>query len=377
MNSKNKRKLKLKPQFIFILKLLAVILIICFSLFMFYRYQLNTLKELGYSEVASKNILRNFEKEYVLSVGENKTLNAAFESSDYNTKYKEKYAKIKYQNHDDLILNINSLLKKGYNTGEVSIILAHGNNEDVTNFAKKDKVKYLEEFYSIDYAKLKYYDRYVMYSDETGEDEETTVLYVNLDLDKENYIDPIIVDKFSTDMLVNKHRKLKENFEPDLTKIDSQYAANDDMEASRIAVNSFIEMYNAAKSENLDLVINSAYRSYDDQVKISETYKNLYGDNYVKNYVAKPGFSEHQTGLAFDIGSRHSNVFAQSNEYLWIKDNAHKYGFILRFSKRYEDVTGFRSEPWHYRYVGKKIATYIYENNITLEEYYVKFLDNN
>ena len=375
MNSKNKRKLKLKPQFIFILKLLAVILIICFSLFMFYRYQLNTLKELGYSEVASKNILRNFEKEYVLSVGENKTLNAAFESSDYNTKYKEKYAKIKYQNHDDLILNINSLLKKGYNTGEVSIILAHGNNEDVTNFAKKDKVKYLEEFYSIDYAKLKYYDRYVMYSDETGEDEETTVLYVNLDLDKENYIDPIIVDKFSTDMLVNKHRKLKENFEPDLTKIDSQYAANDDMEASRIAVNSFIEMYNAAKSENLDLVINSAYRSYDDQVKISETYKNLYGDNYVKNYVAKPGFSEHQTGLAFDIGSTSEKVFADSKEYDWIIKNAYKYGFIHRFSKKGEVITGFRNEPWHFRYVGKDIAKYVYENNITFEEYYVMFLD--
>jgi len=377
LSSKYKRKLKLKPQFVFGLKIIGTVIVVFLCIFIFYRHQVNSLKELGYSEVASKKILRNFEKDYVLTVGENKTLNAAFESDDYKKKYKEKYAKIKYQNHKDLIANINSLLKIGYSTSDVSIILAHGSNEDVALFAKKEKVKYLEEFYTIDYAKLNYYDRYVLYSDETGEDEETTVLYVNLDLDKENYVDPTIVKDFSTDMVVNKHRKLEEDFIPDLTRIDSDYASNDDMEASRIAVNAFIEMHDAAKKKDLDLVINSAFRSYDEQIKITETYRDLYGDKYVENYVAKPGFSEHQTGLAFDIGSRNSNVFAESEEYAWIKDNAHKYGFILRFSKKDEDITGFRSEPWHYRYVGKKIATYIYENNITLEEYYVKFLDNN
>ena len=104
-------------------------------------------------------------------------------------------------------------------------------------------------------------------------------------------------------------------------------------------------------------------------------YLNTYGQSYVDKYVAKPGFSEHQTGLAFDVGSRNTNVFANSKEYGWMQDNAYKYGFIERFTKRYESVTGFRREPWHYRYVGKKIATYIHDNNATLEEYWALYLD--
>jgi len=195
-------------------------------------------------------------------------------------------------------------------------------------------------------------------------------------MDKEDYQDAIKVSKFSSDMLVNKHRYLSEDFVPSgLSKIDSKYAADDTMKASKIAINAFIEMSKAAEKDGMELVINSAYRSYKDQQEISDTYLELYGQSYVDKFVAKPGFSEHQTGLCFDIGSRKSNVFANSEEYKWIKENAYKYGFILRFPKKYENITGFRTEPWHYRYVGKKIAKYIYENDITLEEYYVKFLD--
>ena len=141
-------------------------------------------------------------------------------------------------------------------------------------------------------------------------------------------------------------------------------------------MNAFIKMYNSAESEGYNLIINSAYRSYEEQVELTNLYLNSYGQSYVDKYVAKPGFSEHQTGLAFDIGSRNSKVFANSKEYQWIKDNAYKYGFIYRFDSRYEDLTGFRHEAWHYRYVGEEIAKYIYDhNNMSLEEYYVKFLD--
>ena len=135
-------------------------------------------------------------------------------------------------------------------------------------------------------------------------------------------------------------------------------------------------MYEAAKREGLTLVINSSYRSYDDQEALCEEYRRWYGDNYVNRYVAYPGYSEHQTGLAFDIGSATSNVFTNSEEYVWIKDNAYKYGFIYRFPQKGANITGFRHEPWHYRYVGVEAAKYIYENNMTLEEYYALFLDN-
>ena len=135
-------------------------------------------------------------------------------------------------------------------------------------------------------------------------------------------------------------------------------------------------MSDAASSEGYDIVINSAYRSYQDQLDLMDFYKNAYGQAYVDKYVAKAGFSEHQTGLAFDIGSRNTNVFAESKEYDWMLENAYKYGFINRFSKRYESITGFRSEPWHFRYVGVDIATYIHEHrDIPFEYYYVMFLD--
>lgn len=371
-----KRKLKLKKSSILALEIIGGILVVIIGALIFYNYNISQLEHIGYSRESSKKIFFSFKKDYVLSIGENKTLNAAFESGYYNEDYLDNYSKITYYNHNNLIRNINLLIQKKYSNNEISMILAHGDDKEVSDFVKREKIKYLEEFYSIDYAKLKYYDRYVNYSDLTGEDEETTVMHVNLDLDKEVYQDATLVTEYSIDMVVNKHRQLSKDYEPnDLTKIGKDYTPHDDLKASRVAINAFAEMKKAASKENLGLVINSAYRSYEDQEEICEEYKNLYGQSYVDKYVAKPGFSEHQTGLAFDIGSTSSNIFANSKEYVWIQKHAHEYGFIQRFPKGFEEITGFRNEAWHYRYVGKKIATYIYENNITLDEYFVMFLD--
>ena len=83
------------------------------------------------------------------------------------------------------------------------------------------------------------------------------------------------------------------------------------------------------------------------------------------------GFIHH---LARNIGSKNTNVFARSKEYPWILENAHKYGFIQRFPSKYERITGFRFESWHFRYVGKEAAKYIIENDMSYEEYYARFL---
>ena len=177
-------------------------------------------------------------------------------------------------------------------------------------------------------------------------------------------------------MLVNKHHHLSEDFVPDdLITIDSEYASSDDIQCSHIAFNAYKKMSDAASKEGYKIVINSAYRSYNDQVELSDLYLKSYGQEYVNKYVAKPGYSEHQTGLAFDIGSRNVNVFGNSKEYQWMQDHAYEYGFIHRFTKSYEFITGFRSEPWHYRYVGVDIATYMKENNMSFEEYWALFLD--
>ena len=377
MDLKKIKSVRIKPVFQSILKCIGVILCVLLGIFIFYEKQISTLTKIGYSKEASKTILFSWKKDDVLAVGENKTLNEAFLSSDYKEKYFNNYTKINYVDQEHFIKNINKLLDIGYSNRDINIIFAHGDDNSVTNFTKREKIRYLEEFFSVDYAKLDNYDRYVNYSDETGEDEETTVLFVNLDLDKEDYKDPIMVDKFSTDMLVNKHRALSEDFEPnDLMIIPAEYAAEDDFQCSRIAFNAYKKMSDAATADGYSIIINSAYRSYQDQLDIMDYYRNAYGQDYVDKYVATAGYSEHQTGLAFDIGSRSVNVFANSKEYEWMSENAYKYGFIMRYSSRYEKVTGFRKEAWHYRYVGEKIAKYIHEHNeMPLEEYYAMFLD--
>ncbi len=372
-----KRKLKLKKPFVIILKIIFIVILVFLGMFLFYSYQVKDVSKLGYDKEASKNILLLGKKDAIKSYEYSDTLNAAFKSKYYKDANLDSYSKIKYQDQKNIIKNINTLIDKGYSNSNISLILAHGNDDDVSEFAKRDKIKYLEEFYSLSYAKLKYYDRYVKYSSETGEDEETTVLFVNLSMDTDDYVNPVKTSAFSIDMLVNKHYKLDEDFVPDdLVEFDQEYCNDEVQEGNREAVVAFKNMYEAAKKEGLGLVINSSYRSYQDQENICNTFKDLYGEGYVTKYVALPGFSEHQTGLAFDIGSTSSKVFAESKEYEWMKENAYKYGFILRFTKSNAYITGFRSEPWHYRYVGKKIAKYIYENDISFEEYYAEFLDN-
>ena len=372
-----KRKLKLKKPFVIILKIIFIVILVFLGMFLFYSYQVKDVSKLGYDKEASKNILLLGKKDIIKSYEYSDTLNAAFKSKYYKDANLDSYSKIKYQDQKNIIKNINTLIDKGYSNSNISLILAHGNDDDVSEFAKRDKIKYLEEFYSLSYAKLKYYDRYVKYSSETGEDEETTVLFVNLSMDTDDYVNPVKTSAFSIDMLVNKHYKLDENFVPDdLVEFDQKYCNDEVQEGNREAVVAFKNMYEAAKKEGLGLVINSSYRSYQDQENICNTFKDLYGEGYVTKYVALPGFSEHQTGLAFDIGSTSSKVFAESKEYEWMKENAYKYGFILRFTKANAYITGFRSEPWHYRYVGKKVAKYIYDNNISLEEYYAEFLDD-
>jgi D-alanyl-D-alanine carboxypeptidase len=164
-------------------------------------------------------------------------------------------------------------------------------------------------------------------------------------------------------LIVNKTYSIPKDFNPVKLNGDAEYSAN--------------QMFAAAKEEKgYNMWVQSGFRSYGTQERLYNNYVARDGKKEADKYSARPGHSEHQTGLAFDIGSRNSRVFANSKEYEWMQENAHKYGFIYRFDKRYEDLTGFRNEAWHYRYVGNEIATYVYEhNNMSLEEYFVIFLD--
>ena len=352
-----KVKLKLKSSARKPLTIIGAIILVIIILLALYFNRIGELKSLGYSEEAAKNIIFKFKYSYVMDIGENKTLNAAFISTDYKEENLGNYVKIDYKEQEHLISNINKLLDKGYSVNEVNLIISKGDDKSVSDFAKRDKVKYIEEFLSVDYAKLENLDRYVEYRDKENDDAETTVLYVNMDFDKEDYVDPLVIDEFDDYVLVNKHRQLSSAYIPDdLVTIDDEYVKSEgEIQIERNVAKAFYDMAKAAKKDGMELMVSSGYRSYKDQEEVTNTYLKLYGQNYVDNYVAKPGFSEHQTAMSLDIASKSVSTFVNSDEYVWMMDNAYKYGFILRYPKSKEDITGYKCEAWHYRYVGKKL----------------------
>jgi len=134
-------------------------------------------------------------------------------------------------------------------------------------------------------------------------------------------------------------------------------------------LNAFNEMQADASALGLNLYISSGFRSYTYQENLYNNYVAQDGIEEADTYSARPGHSEHQTGLAFDLNTI-DNSFADTEEGKWVKDNCQKYGLILRYPKGKENMTGYQYESWHLRYVGKELAEKLYNNGewITLEE---------
>lgn len=173
-------------------------------------------------------------------------------------------------------------------------------------------------------------------------------------------------------VLVNKNNILNKNYIPnDLEQINTKYALDKKFLRKEAKIN-FEKMSSDASKLGYKITAVSAYRDYYYQKNLFEKYIKEKGIKYALDCCAKPGHSEHQTGLAVDImtSTKDYHTIEQSNEFFWLKNNAHLYGFILRYPKNKTYITKFKYEPWHFRYVGKNVATKIYENNITLEEYY-------
>lgn len=136
----------------------------------------------------------------------------------------------------------------------------------------------------------------------------------------------------------------------------------------------YLQMFDDAAAEGLSFELVSGFRSYDYQAELYNNYVQRDGKEAADKYSAEPGHSEHQTGLAIDVGSYDSAVLLQTSfeytpEFEWLEQHAHEYGFIIRYMKGKEDITGYMYEPWHLRYVGDK-ATEIKESGLTLEEYF-------
>lgn len=175
------------------------------------------------------------------------------------------------------------------------------------------------------------------------------------------------------EMLVNKTNKLDKNYMPN-NLVDTLSNYKDNILLEETTLNAFRELQKKALEFNYNIDIMSGYRTYNYQETIYNNLVKEKGFNYALRSIAKPGTSEHQTGLALDFCIYKDNLCYIEHELedlpetKWIHENAHKYGFILRYPKDKEEITGYMYEPWHLRYVGN-LAIYLYNSDKTLEEY--------
>lgn len=196
----------------------------------------------------------------------------------------------------------------------------------------------------------------------------------------ENTIDKngVITDPEDYDSLVNKKRSLPSNYVPsDLVKLQvPTVLSNPEINQLRkVAADSLVKLFNEAKKEGFNLSARSGYRSYGTQKSLYDGNVLSKGQAHADKYSAPPGKSEHQTGLSIDITCatvdyQLSSDFGKTPEGIWVKENAHKLGFIIRYPKGKEAIVGYEYEPWHLRYLGVDLATKIYNSGLTMEEYF-------
>lgn len=182
-------------------------------------------------------------------------------------------------------------------------------------------------------------------------------------------------------ILVNKQNKIKESYLKKIKLINTKDINNKDVLIEKETYENYLKLKDFLKEKNIEIGISSAYRSIEDQEKIYNEFLEKYGEEYTKTHVAVPYTSEHHTGLCLDINVKVNGCFPEDNYeleeqkeyyesiYKYLKD----FGFILRYPKGKENITGVLYEPWHIRYVGVVPATIIMNNNWTLEEYLKEF----
>lgn len=173
-------------------------------------------------------------------------------------------------------------------------------------------------------------------------------------------------------LLVNKNKKLGSDYKPDnMANVNNNNKQKIYM--VKVAADNFEKMVDEAKKDRINIVPVSAYRFYKYQEDVFNQSIRDTGFENTKKYVATPGESEHQTGLAIDVGTLGAmdltESFEKTDAYKWLINNMENYEFILRYPRRKEGITGYNYEPWHLRYVGVKFSKYIDKEKLTLEEY--------
>ena len=342
-----------------IYEIIFVILVIIAIILFYFAFNKKTLKKIGYNkeEISVINKLSKDEINTIKKYDYNKNLIAVINNEEYDKSKLDSYLKYldKYDKPDAIIRYVNNYKDK----------------VELDDFT----INLLNEKYFID----EYFDRYIAYyKDHTDLDTKEIVTRINSNLDHTFYVDSKPAD-ISKGMytLVNKYNHLDANYVPsDLVQVDRRFTHNT-TKVVKVANDNYVKLAEAGLDAGVHFLATTCYRDYNFQSILYYNYVSQDGVEAADTYSARPGSSEHQLGYSLDLTNTSYvdfDNFVYTEEYKWLKDNAHKYGFILRYPEGKEYITGYIFEPWHIRYVGVDIATYIYENNITYEEYYAYFL---
>lgn len=179
--------------------------------------------------------------------------------------------------------------------------------------------------------------------------------------------------------VVNKKSPLPDNYTPsdlEVPSVELRLDQNEEqMQVRAQTARALEQMFADAEKQGLRLILGSGYRSYELQQTFYDQYSKQSGQSEADTFSARPGYSEHQTGLAVDIVNKSQTCsleacFAETPEGIWIKHNSHKYGFIIRYQREWKYITGYTYEPWHLRYIGTEISNKLYAANMPLEQYF-------
>ena len=271
------------------------------------------------------------------------------------------------------------LLKLGYTESEINIINDKLSGDEINKILELGYNSVYIGLIKEKYFMFKNFDKYLEYRRmHVDYDYDKIVSIINTEanidfLDEEKQTDP----SKGVLMLVNRLYGLNKDYEvDDIVDVPVKYAYSG-KKLSNVLMNDLMSLCDDASLNGFTLVVSDGYRSYSDQEKLYNSYVSSSGRSEADKIVARPGHSEYETGLSLDLVpyNKYYDVPKSSEEYIWLKNNAYKYGFIFRFEQEKENLTGFREYTWRLRYVGVEAATKIYNENICFEEYYAYYVE--
>ena len=275
------------------------------------------------------------------------------------------------------------LLEKGYSLKDTKTIFAKLSETEQQKLIDNDKddkiISLLEQKYFLE-KNLEDYKEYINKNNET--DYAKVISIVNVHANHKWYqLELNTNEELEMLMNVNKFYALSETYTPEnLKNIDLTYAYDEEGKNKLIdyAYDKFLELWQAANDQGFYLMVTSSYRDYESQKEIYDYRVSTWGERKADETAARPGHSEHQTGLVIDMTSKTeplADSFTDSKAYEWLKENAYKYGFIERYPEGKTYLTGYSPESWHWRYVGLEAAKTMHDEDITFDEYYAFYVE--